>query len=1032
MRFGVLGPVVAWRADGSEVRVGGAGLRALLARLAVDAGRVVGVDRLVDALYGERPPAGVANAVQSQVSRLRSVLDVGVERSSAGYRLVVDPWDVDALRFEELVARGLPGEALALWRGPALADVGDAPFAGVVAARWEELRLKVVEDHDVASVAVLRELVAAHPLRERLVARLVRALHGEGRQAEALALVDRTRRVLAEELGADPSPELAAAHGEVLRGERPAGRHVLPAQLTSFVGRAEEVRLVGKALDEARLVTLLGPGGAGKTRLAVEVAATRPGDVFFVDLAPLGAGGDVPQAVVTALGLREDGLRAARAARERLVAALAGRDVLLVLDNCEHVVDDAAALAGALLVACPGLRVLATSREVLGVTGETVRPVPPLPAVDGSSPAVALFADRAVAVDPSFRLDATTVPLVVAICRALDGMPLAIELAAARVRSLPLGEVAARLDDRFRLLSRGNRAAAPRHRTLHAVVGWSWDLLSEPERVVARRLTVFADGATLESAAAVCAVDGAVPGAVPGAVDGAVDGAVPGANGVVPGADGVGGVDEVLPSLADKSLVEVSGGRYRMLDTIRAFGAARLAEAGEVEAVRRAHAEWFLRVAVRATPHLLRGEQLEWLAALADEHENLKSAIRWAAGCDLELALRLVAELGWYFWLRGLRTEGSVLAAEVLRAVGPVAPAGLTEEHLLCALAASASGGEAVPGGLSPRQDVPEGFAGPPTRPFLTMMWGMAYGVPDLGEPTLDARRGHLVGSDPWSASLALAGLGMQYQYAGRLGEAREAHASALAGFRALGERWGMSMVLAQLAELSRATGDLASALAFLDEALALGEQFGATEHTASMLAQRAEWHCHRGSFDAAWADLERAAVMARSQGSVETLAGVRLGMAEVARHRGDLAGARAWCEEALRVCPRGWFGPEEVRSHVHVAVGRLELAGGDVAAARAVWGPAVASAAEWGNPMVLAKVAEAWAQSCLAEGDAVGAAELLGAARGLRGTVALVDPDVLGAEAAASAALGAEGFAVASARGAGLGRDGLLAALRG
>ncbi|RKT67366.1 putative ATPase [Saccharothrix variisporea] len=996
----MLGPVVARRADGTEVRVGGAGLRALLAVLAVDAGRVVGVDRLVEALYGERPPSRVANAVQSQVSRLRALLDVEIERSPAGYRLVVDPWEVDALRFEELVARGLPGEALALWRGPSLADVGDAPFAAVAAARWEELRLKVVEDHDVAPVEVLRELVAAHPLRERLVARLVRALHGQGRQAEALALVDRTRRVLAEELGADPSPELVAAHGEVLRGERPAGRHVLPAQLTSFVGRGEEVRLVGKALDEARLVTLLGPGGAGKTRLAVEVAATRPGDVFFVDLSPLGAGGDVPLAVVTALGLREDGRRAARAPRERLVAALSGREVLLVLDNCEHVVEDAAGLAGALLVACPGLRVLATSREALGVTGETVRPVPPLPAVDGSSPAVALFADRAVAVDPSFRLDGETVPLVVAICRALDGMPLAIELAAARVRSLPLAEVAARLDDRFRLLSRGNRAAAPRHRTLHAVVEWSWDLLTEAERVVARRLTVFSDGATLESAAAVCGVDD---------------------------------VDEVLPSLADKSLVEVSGGRYRMLDTIRAFGAARLAEAGEQESARRAHARWFLEVACRATPHLLRGEQLEWLAALVAEHENLKSAIRWAVGHDVELGLRLVAELGWYFWLRGLRTEGAVLAAEVLRAAGPVAPAGLTEEHLLCALSASASGtGDAVPGALSPRQDTPVGFTGPPTRPFLTMLWGMAYGVPDLAEPTLDARRGHLVGPDPWSRALAQVGLGMQYQYAGRPAQARAAHEEALAGFRALGERWGLSVVLSQLAELSRVEGDLDAAVVHLDEALALGERFGATEHTAGMLVQRAEWHRHRGSFDAAWADLERAAVMARTQGAVEVLAQVRHGMAEVARWRGDLEGARAWCEEALRVCPRGWFGPEEVRAHVHVAVGRLELARGDVAAARAVWGSAVESAAEWGNPMVLAAVAEAWAGSCVVSGDAGRAAELLGAARGLRGLAAVpVDADVLATEDAARAALGAEAFAAASARGAGFGRDGLLAALR-
>ncbi|NUT93262.1 MAG: AfsR/SARP family transcriptional regulator, partial [Saccharothrix sp.] len=401
--------------------------------------------------------------------------------------------------------------------------------------------------------------------------------------------------------------------------------------------------------------------------------------------------------------------------------------------------------------------------------------------------------------------------------------------------------------------------------------------------------------------------------------------------------------------------------------------------------------------------------------------------------------------LGWYFWLRGLRTEGAVLAAEVLRAVGPVAPDGLAEEYLLCALSASAFGvasdvdsgagsgvDEAVPGALSPRQDVPVGFTGPPTRPFLTMLWGMAYGVPDLGEPTLDARRGHLVGPDPWSRALAEVGLGMQYQYAGRLGEARAAHEAALAGFRALGERWGLSVVLSQLAELSRVEGDLGAAVVFLDEALALGERFGATEHTAGMLVQRAEWHRHRGSFDAAWADLERAAVMARAQGALEMLAQVRHGMAEVSRSRGDLTGARAWCEEALRVCPRGWFGPEEVRAHVHVAVGRLELAGGDVAAARAVWGLAVASAAEWGNPMVLAAVAEAWAGSCAVEGDAVRAAELLGAARALRGVPAvLVDADVLVAQDAARAALGAEGFAAASARGGGFGRDGLLAVLR-
>ncbi|MEU4803760.1 BTAD domain-containing putative transcriptional regulator [Actinosynnema sp. NPDC023587] len=995
MRFAVLGPMVVRRADGTEIPVGGPGLRALLAVLVIDAGRVVGVDRLVDALYGDAPPAGVGNAVQSQVSRLRSLLDVEVERSPAGYRLVVDPAEVDALRFEELLARGSPGAALALWRGPALRDVGGAPFAPVAAARWEELRLRAVEDHDVASVAVLRELVEGFPLRERLVARLVRALHREGRQAEALALFERTRRELAEELGADPSPGLAAAHLEVVRGERSPARHVLPAQLTSFVGRAREVRLVGEALAAGRLVTLSGPGGAGKTRLAVEVASTDPGDVFFVDLAPVGVGGDVPQAVVAALGLREDGVRSVSSPVERLVAALAERSVLVVLDNCEHVVIDAAVLVGRLLAACPGLRVLATSREALGITGESVRPVPPLAVGDLDSPGVRLFADRAAAVNPSFVVDAVSGPLVVEICRALDGMPLAIELAAARVRSLPVAEVAARLGDRFRLLSRGSRAAAARHRTLHAVVEWSWGLLDADEQALARRLTVFSGGVTWESAAAVC---------------------------------GVAGTDELLPSLVDKSLVEVSGRRFRMLDTIRAFCARRLVEAGEREGVRQAHARWLLGLAVRAAPHLLRAEQLRWLAVLAEEHENFKAAVRWAAGADHDLALRLMAELGWYFWLQGLRSEGAALAGEVVAAVGATAPPGLAEEYLLCALNASSTGTreEELPGAPSPKQMVPDGYRGPPTRPYLTMLWGMAY----VARPSSSAR-GDLIGPDPWSQALSLLGLGMQYQYAGQVAAAREAHRRALAGFRALGERWGMSAVLVQLADLAWAAGEPDSAVGLLDEALELSGAFGATEHVATMVVRRAEWACHRGEFDAAWADLERAAESARSQGAVETLAQVRLGMAEVCRYRGNLVGARRWCAEALRVCPSGWFGPEEVRAMIHIAVGRVALAEGDPVAARAAVDLAVESGAEWGNLMIVARAADARASLALAEGDARAAALLVGAAAGLRGTVAAADPDVARAHRAARAALGAEVFEALSGRGAGLGRDGVLSALR-
>ncbi|WP_367128221.1 BTAD domain-containing putative transcriptional regulator [Saccharothrix sp. HUAS TT1] len=995
MRFGLLGPMVVRRADGSPVRVGGPRLRALLALLAVDAGRVVGVGRVREALYGSRPPVGVDNAIQSQVSRLRAVLDVEVERSAAGYRLVVDPGEVDAVRFEELVARGLPGEALALWRGPALRDVGEAPFAAVCAARWEELRLRAVEEHDGAPVGLLRELVAAHPTRERLVARLVRALHREGRQAEALEVFGRARRVLVEELGADPSPVLAAAHGEVVRGERPVARRVLPAQLTGFVGREVELGWVGEALAAFRLVTLTGPGGVGKTRLAVEAAGRESGEVFFVDLAPLGVGGDVPRAVVSALGLREDGLRPVTAPVARLVAALQDRPVLVVLDNCEHVVDDVAALAGALLPACPGLRVLATSREALGVTGEAVRPVPPLGVEGVSSAAVRLFADRAVAVNPSFRLDPVTAPVVAGICRALDGLPLAIELAAARVRSLPVAEVAARLGDRFGLLSRGSRAVVARHRTLHAVVEWSWGLLAQDERVVARRLTVFRGGVTLAGAAAVC---------------------------------GVAGVEELVPSLADKSLVEVSGDRYRMSETIREFCAARLAESGEEQVVLRAHAEHFAGLAAEAAPHLFGAEQLVWLARLAAEDENLTAAARWAAAHDHAVALRLAADLGWPWWLRGSRTQGAELAAEVVRAVGPQAPPGLAEEHLLCVVNASSTGA-GLPGAPSPREPLPRGLPGRPTRPFLTVLWGMAHGAPSGGAAELARLRGRLLGSGTWSRALGRLGSGMQHRYAGRVGAAREDFGAALAGFREVGERWGTSLALAQLAALARAGGELGVAVGFLDEALALSRSFGANEHTANLLCVRSEWACHGGDLDGAAADVEEAAVLARSQGAVETVAQALLGRAEVARRRGEAGAARRWCEEALRVCPRGWFGPEQVRSLAHVTAGWVELGCGDGVAAARAWGRAAVSALEWGNQVVLARVVEGHAAAAVAAGDGERAAVLVGAARGLRGEVVVVDPEVVAVERAARAAVGGR-FDVVSARGAALGWDGVAALL--
>lgn len=523
MRFGVLGALGVWSADGETVAVGGPQLRALLALLLLNVGQTMGVRRLVESLYGPQAPSGAAHALQSQVSRLRRRLVAAGETGDllqygpAGYRLLVDPDDVDVHRFERLAGQGrhvlaagdhagaarLLGEALGLWRGPALADVVDAPFAGEQAARLEELRVAVLEDLVEARLAhgehrdlaaELPEIVAAHPLRERLRGQLMRALYGSGRKAEALQVFEEARRTLAEELGVDPSPELGGVHMAVLRaGPSPAeaARGGVPAQFTSFVGRDGDLERVRALLGERRLVTITGPGGVGKTRLAVEAAGREQDEIRFVDLAPLADGAAAPQVLINALGLREAGLVPGPSGPldpvERLIAGLSDRRVLLVLDNCEHVVGEVAALARRLLSACRDLRILVTSRERLGITGETLHPVPPLPLDGGGQealghPAVRLFADRAAAVRPGFLIDEANVDAVLRVCRALDGLPLAIELAAARMRSLTLEEVEDRLDDRFRLLSRGDRSAAPRHRTLRSVVGWSWDLLSRPEQ----------------------------------------------------------------------------------------------------------------------------------------------------------------------------------------------------------------------------------------------------------------------------------------------------------------------------------------------------------------------------------------------------------------------------------------------------------------------------------------------------------------------------------------------------------------------
>ena len=499
--------------DGVFADVPGARLRGLLIALALNPGRVVPKATLVDWIWGEHPPADATNALHRLVSRLRKALpDGSVEGQTDGYRLTVEPDAVDAVRFERLAGRARDDEdphrvrrlreALALWRGAAMQDVGLSDSAAFDAAvtRLERLRLTAMEDrfdaevslgHGADLVTELTDLVAAHPVRERLVAALMRALVAAGRDTEALLVYQRTREALADALGVDPSPELSALHVALLRGDlgrREENRNTnLRAELTSFIGRDADVAAVGELIAEYRLTTLIGPGGSGKTRLATETARTLLGDLpdgaWLVELAAIGADGDVAQATLAGLGLRDALLGEASNMEptDRLIAAIRGWEMLLVLDNCEHVIGSAAAFAHRVLGECRRLRILATSREPLGITGEALWPVQPLALPDGdaglgeiaSAPAVQLLRERASAVRKDLTVDAPTLSTMARICRALDGMPLAIELAAARMRTIPIDQLANRLDDRFRLLTGGSRTALPRHRTLRAMVDWS-------------------------------------------------------------------------------------------------------------------------------------------------------------------------------------------------------------------------------------------------------------------------------------------------------------------------------------------------------------------------------------------------------------------------------------------------------------------------------------------------------------------------------------------------------------------------------
>lgn len=703
MRYRILGTTQAFHADGTAIAVGGPRLRALLTVLALRVPRPVPASVLVDEVWGSEPPVDATGALQALVGRLRRAVGAeAITSTDGGYQLCAAPDDIDLYRFDRLAGEGagaladgdadkaaaILDDALALWRGSPLADLPDRTAE---ASRWESRRLDARRARLTAALALgraeqaLPELAAlcdTHPLDEPLQALRLRALRDAGRPAQALAAYDGVRRLIADRIGADPGPELRALHEELLHEDAPPAPPVRPARrpqgnlrarLTSFVGRESDIEAIRGDLAGARLVTLLGPGGAGKTRLSQEAAESYaggvPDGVWLAELAPVEDPDAVPEAVLTALGARETVLRGAGAEELRAVSEWHGDDpvvrltehcsprrMLLILDNCEHVIDAAAHLAEQLLAHCPGLTVLATSREPLGVPGELLRPVEPLP----EPTALRLLADRGAAARPGFCIEDDRAAAA-EICRRLDGLPLAIELAAARLRMLTPRQIADRLDDRFRLLTNGARTVLPRQQTLRAVVDWSWDLLDPSERTVLRRLSVFAGGCDLPAAEAVCGPLGGAEATEAEAEAEAAEATE---------------VADVLGSLVDKSLVVAAPSpqgvmRYRLLETVGEYAGERIDEAGDRGAAERAHLVYFREFARVTEPRLRGSGQREAVEGLEIEYENLRTALRHAvAARDEQEALCLVLSLFWYWTIRDLRIETRNWSREVV-ALGP-------------------------------------------------------------------------------------------------------------------------------------------------------------------------------------------------------------------------------------------------------------------------------------------------------------------------------------------------------------------------
>ena len=896
----VLGPVDL-RRDGTRLAVPAGKTTEVLIRLALDAGVLVRAERLIDDLWSEQAAGVARNTLQSKVSQLRRALgDPGlVTGGAAGYTLQVDPAQVDALEVlrladaaAELRESGNAAaavtactDALAMFRGEIL-PAGAGDWLTPHRARLEQVRLRLAEDHLAARldlgaagevIGELESLVAVHPLRESLWRLLITALYRAGRQADALEAYRRVRERLAEDLGVDPGPELQAVERRILLHDRrltaPRHRGNLPALTGSLVGRAADLRAAGRLVDEHRLVTVVGPAGVGKTRLALEAAARRrdTGGAWLVRLESTPAGAALWPAVGEAFAL-------SGATEAVVLDRLRGVDALLVLDNCEHLVDEVPELVDRLLEAVPGLRVLATSQlplglDALGLAGEATYPLEPLSIADSA----VLFRDRAVRQRRSFQASDDT---VAAVCRALDGLPLAIELAAARAKALSADEIARRLDDRFTLLNDPTSRRPARRRTLRAAIGWSYDLLFPDDQYGLWALSCFAGGAPLAAVEEVLAALG------------------------VPAASAV----DVVGRLADRSLLGVDPGpgdtvRYRLLDSVREFGRDQLRAAGRAETAHAAYAAWYGAAADRAAAGIHGPEQARHLAFVRTERANIDAALAWTRGHDPGLGLRIANGFGWAWIMLGADPGAALRAALV--AAGPAAPIAERVDGLLFA-----GWFEAVGGNLDRAiSDIDEAIAiadddALRARGHLFLAFAHTQGGrPEVALAVLDRQRAAL---DGWEAGAAWLLTAWSEIARGRLERGRAACVEVSRLLEPHGDAWALSHAEAILGGLAQAQRRFPDAIAHLRRAADAAHRLGFSAAEALHLANLGRAYQQAGEAETAVRILMAAVETAHGVGDRRTaaLAGVRLGrvlraLGRLDDARGEVAAAREWFRAA-------------------------------------------------------------------------------------------------------------------------------------